>query len=1081
MNSTPVGVEEKEESRFVDYTIASDFEKLVSTIEGCFKSWMKDIDGAKEPMDQFDFRSTLDFGETKLILSMHRHDVNRPEMPLPLWFSLGDGDIYAVISKLCVWSTFTTSERKYLLGALVSGLNSTGFRDLSVFTTASDLESIANSPEVDGYCARNGFISKLSHVEHYESVRLTSIDVRHPLFYLDGMCHAFFQNIVRCSNEPEGLVHGSSQRRLFVSLDEVYHFGSSSTGRTGHAFTRTRTEPGTDLEDRALCTSFLRRAILTMSSSSTKARTQHPVNGRPLERVSVGVRYLLEGEAARGFADNRTHSTLSPFMQPPSHWKVQALFEEGEKEMPRQAASQSHTQGSTRRLSAVLRRLLGLYIHGKTSAQGVCMGDVDCFEEPSKPATGQRARQQAKKIGMILSPAVQQDLRELCGADSSKERDDLAKRELVDQCQAQRDRFFRLLFPGANGEGREEDGVYHESHGDPIYPEGLEDHSPSTDRFFFGPSYAAYRAESVPLGGWLSMCALCVGSLYGNLGDVSVFWRMCIDGLRSCFEEGIEIADLDAAGSNQSVNSIMNEVAVRKAKSDPVEERLPMWQKTLWGDALQRKNLSSPDSGGSMARLCAGCLDRIEEPALHRPLSVQKVQMILFCSAMKDEESTTTHAGLSLSRRMPLTSDTQLHQRLILSRMEQGHKTTEREVESEENRLLRWQVMHVALVSDLRAYKASRQEAVFEDFLEWYGLVGDEDFLGLGLGDILAGVEAENAQKASKTREDLRLLWGCTDGCFAREQKPLFRPETEVEKCISYFETLTPLHFASEMLCAALEGCLGIAESGVLEVLQWMGDEASVDSNCHCGFPRDCPQAIRSAVMQDLDLLREDVKRTIGDIQEDVPSLGAVTRSNASQEETEAVSQSLLLSVDSLCEAFDRLEDFEANARTLLEAFQSSLDTPEYPGEAGVDELGLDSECYAMIVALAFSCSTAYAHRSSHCPTFVRSTDESPKSRSQEDASSFKCRSAVQKDLLWQYGRNANRTLNKRHAWHSEDARELGHAAKKLVMMSSTNAGATKYSSTQTGEGRQLGHFLRVDLSPRRSVARLSFRHVEQD
>ena len=197
MNSTPVGVEEKAESRFVDYTIASDFEKLLSTIEGVLKGWMKEIENAKkESIGQPELKSnTLDFGETKLVLSLHRHNVDRPEMPLPLWFNLQDGDLYAVISKFRVWSTFTTSERKYLLGALVSGLNSTGFRDLSVFTTASDLESIANSPEVDGYCTRNGFMSKLCHIEHYESVRLTSIDVRHPLFYLDGIRHAFFKNI----------------------------------------------------------------------------------------------------------------------------------------------------------------------------------------------------------------------------------------------------------------------------------------------------------------------------------------------------------------------------------------------------------------------------------------------------------------------------------------------------------------------------------------------------------------------------------------------------------------------------------------------------------------------------------------------------------------------------------------------------------------------------------------------------------------------------------------------------------------------------------------------------------------------
>ena len=154
---------------------------------------------------------------------------------------------------------------------------------------------------------------------------------------------------------------------------------------------------------------------------------RHPISGRPLERISIGVRYRLEGEAARGFADNRSHSTLSPSAQRYSHWKVQALFEEGDKERE----SERVAQGGIRRLSGVLRRLLGLYIHGKTTAAGVCMGDVDSFETPSEAATRQSARQ-AETIGLILSPAVRQDLRELCGMDSK--RGDLEKRELADQC-----------------------------------------------------------------------------------------------------------------------------------------------------------------------------------------------------------------------------------------------------------------------------------------------------------------------------------------------------------------------------------------------------------------------------------------------------------------------------------------------------------------------------------------------------------------------------------------------------------------------------------------------------------------------
>ena len=809
-----------------------------------------------------------------------------------------------------------------------------------------------------------------------------------------------------------------------------------------------------------------------------EAELQHQINGRRLERINISVLYNLEGEAARSVADNQNHSTLSPSMQPPSHWKVQALFEEEGSDTPRLASPQSHIHGSTRRLSGVLRRLLGLYIHGKTIARGVSMGDVDSFEVLGDPGSGQRAKQQAEMIGLILSKAVRQDLRELCGFGFTQEQSDLDKKELADQCQAQREWFFRLLFPGANEESDDEAKSYHGHRLGSVYPGGLGGSSQEVKRFFFSPCYASYRSESVPLGGWLSMCALCVGSLYGSLGEIALFWRMCIDGLRSCFEEGIEIADLDATDSNQSVSSIKNELALRKTEIDSGEERLPKWLKTLWGDALQRKNFSSPDSGGSTARLCAGCLDRIEEPDLQRPLSVQKVQMILFCAAMKDEESTIRHAGLTLSRRMPLTLDTQLHQRLILERMQKEQDLAEIEKQSKENRLLRWQVMHVALVSDLRAYKAGKPEAAFDDFLEWYGLLEDGDFLDLGLGDVLAGAEAGNTEKVNKTREDLRLLWCCTDGCPAKEQKPLFRPETEVEKCISYFETLTPLHFASEMLCAALETCLGIIEGGVLEVLQWMGDEVKGDS-CLCGSQRNCPHAIRSAVMQDLDLLREDVKRAIVDIQEDVPSLGAVTSAGATQHETEAVSQPLLLYIDALCEAFDRLDEFEANARTIHNAFLGSSGTSEYHGDTHAEELGLDSACYAMIVALAFSCSTAYAHRSSQCPTFIHSAKKNSNSHTQDMSNFFECRSTLQKDLLWQYGRNANRTLNKRHAWHSDDARELGHATKKIVLISNTRSNGMQYGSLEAGEMRQPGHFLRVDLSPRRSVARLSFRCVE--
>ena len=243
--------------------------------------------------------------------------------------------------------------------------------------------------------------------------------------------------------------------------------------------------------------------------------------------------------------------------------------------------------------------------------------------------------------------------------------------------------------------------------------------------------------------------------------------------------------------------------------------------------------------------------------------------------------------------------------------------------------------------------------------------------------------------KVAKTREDLRQLWGRTDGCPAKEQKPLFRPETEVEKCISFFETLTPLHFAAEMLCAALEACVGIAESGVLEVLQWAGDDEA--SPCTCASSRDCPRAIKSAVLQDLALLREDGSALL-QYQEDVPSL---LWSRATQEETRPCPSRCCLHRRPV-QSFDKLEDFEAKARTLHNTFLGPAAPPVQ--QAGRRSLS-DSESSAMVIALAFSCSSAYAHRSSQCPVYIRPASKATEGQSQEDVvvQMSKCRA---KDLL---------------------------------------------------------------------------------
>jgi hypothetical protein len=218
--STPSGVEENEDSRFVDYTIVSDFEELQNTIEISLKGWMSsgedssrggDTDSASKAAAaarkvMASTTTEIEYKDSKLILTFHKHDEAAPECPIPHWFALEHGTRYVVLSRGRAWTSHTKSERKYLFGALVSALNAGGYLDLHAFATASDFDTIDSSPEVDGYgiatsCSscgtgnkninnnnnNNNNSSSLPRVVHYESSQLTSIDLRHPLFYADGV------------------------------------------------------------------------------------------------------------------------------------------------------------------------------------------------------------------------------------------------------------------------------------------------------------------------------------------------------------------------------------------------------------------------------------------------------------------------------------------------------------------------------------------------------------------------------------------------------------------------------------------------------------------------------------------------------------------------------------------------------------------------------------------------------------------------------------------------------------------------------------------------------------------------------
>ena len=180
--ATPTGVEENVDSRFIDYTIVGEFEELENAIEVALKEWMnEEVDNESK---------VIDYLQSKLVLSIRRFD--KADDFIPLLFGLEHNTRYVLLSKNRSWTSLTMSERKYLLGALVTALNSSGCHNLPVFFVNSDIDTIESAPEIEGYCIlKEGVDQSNPKFVHYESNLLTGINVRHALFFADGIREMF--------------------------------------------------------------------------------------------------------------------------------------------------------------------------------------------------------------------------------------------------------------------------------------------------------------------------------------------------------------------------------------------------------------------------------------------------------------------------------------------------------------------------------------------------------------------------------------------------------------------------------------------------------------------------------------------------------------------------------------------------------------------------------------------------------------------------------------------------------------------------------------------------------------------------
>jgi hypothetical protein len=432
-------------------------------------------------------------------------------------------------------------------------------------------------------------------------------------------------------------------------------------------------------------------------------------------------------------------------------------------------------------MATVIRRLLALFIFGKSSAEGLVFSRIaqnrqiaweDHKFDPEK----------AENAAIILSQETREVVSEVCSIEGSDRRDAETFKEYSKKIKEDCDLLAKMIF-SRNLESEEAFGV------------GIEpcDYVPKGNNGFSKESPP--RCPSSVFAGFLtSICGIYMGSLGSGVSSMSQLWLSFVTELRDRWEGGTPLPHMEL-GCDQ-VNEEIHSAAVMTS--------VPLWRRPLWNDAVQRKKLE-----GWTLYLPATLKDV-------SPLT-ERLQFIQFCIAFKEEatyvscphdkcsllvsspcsiDADDEKAGPSreesvprstrivgdphLQRRLPITRDS-MAESVHLSKKfadvssgESGCNDVNNSSNSSSSNsssssgyhtLLRWQVLIPSLVSDMKSFKAENPWADVTTFRDWYC-----EGLPLDLDD-----------------KELQQLWSECEGRFAQDQKPLFRAEKEVEKAFAQY------------------------------------------------------------------------------------------------------------------------------------------------------------------------------------------------------------------------------------------------------------------------------------------------------
>jgi hypothetical protein len=881
------GVEENSQSRFIDYTFATPWESLVSDLEHAIKRWIcpgsvtvhpdeldhsatlsalsddggaadqnvlesssaggsptlfedsvtsdrdvretfdgrkvetsgpngsyKETKGAKEPYKVVFTYSDEKYGFYYCKDGVVDDDPGRQLFyeKLRAWFDVVDFFLLTGLSRRYAASP---SQRQTLLSALCSSIHSSGCLNVPAFFLPVDFVS-ANSAaflaDIKGYEVRAVEVNVDEHIRcvlMYETSVLDGIDSHNELLYLDGLLKHFDHKLFSLS------VGSVSAHDTVCSTTEVFHYSHDGSSLSQ------RTQPPTKyplLTNSELKGSGVSGGGYTYSHFNYLTQLwclfpDYVPSSAATSELEIRIRYpdLRQG----AFMDNERYTTLQPSKQEACHWSVRAAFKPLHKVATKRMAIDGQLHMSSSTVASCLRRLLSFF----TYSHCCCPSDVTmtALLKLNKQSPDVKIRYVDRAQAVIEASKATSKTMAIFDEMFSK----VARTTKAPEA----NKYMSLIFSQHN-------------RWPTAYNGDLEGKEPST--------------LPASLGSLTELLGVAIGSLAVDMQSVAEMWSDCVLELRRHWEMDLPLPaawnpilakDIDESRLDLlEMNSLVPATLPAHFTMGDVAESA--WTRHLWNDCLSQKN----DKEGSLVTI----------PDRAQSVLVQKLQYLNFCIIMKressfrfvsverplrtvDAEARTLTAGTStiaLLRRVPLTSDAAAQRKHLEAKFTSGKSQS-----MTDNPLLRWQITHPALISDIRSFKHKFPARTLEDFLQWY--TGDKEILSISppavsppgpispqvsgydsratsptslmspvtpssLGSPSPGLDSEAWRGAvtsydePMSSESWPLLWGLCEPAAASNQRIMFRVETEAEKCIAYLEDLNARNLSVRLLHQAI-------------------------------------------------------------------------------------------------------------------------------------------------------------------------------------------------------------------------------------------------------------------------------------